>query len=122
MKFHFFVSAVVVAVTFASPICDGPRLECNLAPTIAYTNENTRSQVRGSVYFHESTRSGKCQIVISGRIEGLGDETPHGWHVHTTPDISSPDGTATGGHLNLEDSDHGLPDSAVHHTGDLGNM
>lgn len=52
---------------------------------------------------------------------GLGDATPHGWHVHAFGDVSSTDGLAAGGHFNPEDVPHGLP-GAPRHVGDLGNL
>lgn len=43
-------------------------------------------------------------------------------HVHEVGDCSSADGKSAGGHFNPASKDHGLPDSAAHHLGDLGNI
>ncbi len=46
----------------------------------------------------------------------------HGTHIHEKGDCSSPDGKSAGGHFNPKGVDHGLPDGAPHHLGDLGNI
>lgn len=43
-------------------------------------------------------------------------------HVHEVGDCSAPDGKSAGGHFNPASKDHGLPDAAAHHLGDLGNI
>lgn len=103
--------------------CTGPKLVCTLSTTTSMTLEGKPSSVSGEIQFYETFHEGTCQVAISGVVTGLGDGTPHGWHVHETPDISDPTGAATGGHLNLESTDHALPGSdSPRHTGDLGNL
>ncbi len=60
-------------------------------------------------------------IYVVADLNGL---TPgkHGFHVHEYGDVSSPDGTSTGGHFNPDNMEHGGPDSAIRHVGDLGNL
>lgn len=115
--------AVVAGASVTSHRCDGPNLVCTLSSTTSLTLEGEPSFVSGEVQFYETFREGKCQVAITGVVTGLGDDTPHGWHVHETPDISDPTGAATGGHLNLKDTPHSLPGSGLpRHTGDLGNL
>lgn len=60
-------------------------------------------------------------VHISGKVSGL---TPglHGFHIHEFGDLSSPDGTAAGGHFNPTNQPHAGPDDPHRHSGDLGNI
>lgn len=59
-------------------------------------------------------------IEITGTIKGL-TKGLHGFHVHEKGDLK--DGcTSTGPHFNPDHTNHGAPDSAVRHAGDLGNI
>ena len=46
----------------------------------------------------------------------------HGFHVHEFGDCSSPDGNSAGAHFNPTHKQHGAPDAADRHAGDLGNI
>lgn len=83
----------------------------------AELNPTEGNEVDGSVSFEE-TDSG---VQITAHVNGL---TPgkHGFHIHEIGDCSAPDGTSAGGHFNPSGSEHGAPDSDVHHAGDLGNI
>lgn len=76
------------------------------------------SQVSGTVSF---TPEKWGKVNVSGEIRGL---TPgsHGFHVHEYGDCSASDGTSAGGHYNPKSKDHGAPEMAMHHAGDLGNI
>jgi Cu-Zn family superoxide dismutase len=75
------------------------------------------NQVRGTLVL---VADGK-QTHITGKVTGL---TPglHGFHIHEFGDLSSPDGTAAGGHYNPGGHKHGGPDDKERHAGDLGNI
>lgn len=60
-------------------------------------------------------------VHITGKVRGL---TPgkHGFHIHEFGDLRTADGSSAGGHYNPEGTEHGGPDDAKHHAGDLGNI
>lgn len=62
------------------------------------------------------------KLKIVGDVEGLEPESKHAIHIHEFGDISSKDGSSAGGHFNPEGHQHGLPDKAERHSGDLGNL
>jgi len=75
------------------------------------------NNVWGTVTF---TQKGDKVLVVAN-VNGL---TPslHGFHVHEKGDCSAADGMSAGGHFNPQGKQHGGPDSAEHHAGDLGNL
>lgn len=89
------------------------------------TSEGTVSTVAGKADFtsisgDDSCDDGACVTRINGTITGLGDATPHGWHVHQKGDISDEFGKSTGGHYNPANVSHALPDGrggGVRHVG-----
>lgn len=109
-------SAVLAAPSYSYSECSSrPTLTCLLVPTKSEDLEGKIGTVYGSATFTptwsshdpgceeegETTGSGpECLTRIEGTIYGLGDDTPHGWHIHEKGDISSSDGSAAGGHYN----------------------
>lgn len=75
------------------------------------------NHVSGTVTFTKV--DGGVEVVAD--VKGLAPGK-HGFHVHEYGDISSADGKSTGGHFNPENVNHGGPDAAVRHVGDLGNI
>ncbi len=67
-----------------------------------------------------TAQGGKVRVVAD--IEGLTPNSEHAMHIHEFGDCSAPDGTSTGGHYNPEGHEHGLPDKAMRHAGDFGNL
>jgi superoxide dismutase, Cu-Zn family len=60
-------------------------------------------------------------VRITGSVSGL---TPgkHGFHIHEYGDLRGGDGMAAGAHFSPKGHEHGGPDDAEHHAGDLGNI
>ncbi|MHC4392028.1 MAG: superoxide dismutase family protein [Planctomycetota bacterium] len=83
---------------------------CVLTPTAG-------NRVRGQVTFTQTMDGVKIEGTFSNLTPGN-----HGFHVHEFGDISGQDGKSAGGHFNPQGHDHSLPDSAVRHVGDLGNL
>lgn len=82
------------------------------------------STVMGSATFTEE--DGEVTVVVN-IANGFppGEPGPHGIHIHQNGSCDATDagpGTAAGGHWNPNDAGHGLPDGAVHHFGDMGNV
>ena len=91
--------------------------ELTSAVAVLYPTEgNTAS---GTVTF-TLTESGKVDVVAE--ISGLSPNSYHGFHIHQYGDLTASDGTATGGHYNPEDHEHGAPGMGHHHAGDFGNV
>lgn len=97
---------------------------CVLSPT----NNAELPGVTGTITFTQTDHG----LRVVANVSGLKPNAKHGFHVHQYGDISGADGTATGGHFNPGDSEHGLPTSQTHgdhehhmpggHVGDLGNL
>jgi superoxide dismutase, Cu-Zn family len=87
------------------------------ATGVAEIKPTKGNKVSGTVTFNE--KDGKTEVVVD--LKGL---TPgeHGFHVHETGDCSAPDAKSAGDHFNPDKAEHGAPDAAAHHTGDLGNV
>ncbi|NJM92733.1 MAG: superoxide dismutase family protein [Rhodospirillaceae bacterium] len=61
-------------------------------------------------------------VHFTGRITGLRPASEHGIHVHERGDCSAPDASSAGEHFNPAAQQHGNPDSADHHAGDMYNI
>ena len=59
-------------------------------------------------------------VTITGSVAGLA-AGPHGFHVHTNGVLTNNCADA-GGHFNPENKNHGAPNAAERHVGDLGNI
>ena len=87
------------------------------ADAVANVSPTQGNQARGTVEF--ARNDGGVRVVAS--LTGL-PEGDHGFHIHETGDCSAADGTSAGGHFNPENRNHGAPDAAERHVGDLGNI
>lgn len=93
-------------VTPAGPL----KAMCTLSPA-------SGSKVAGWVKFTQLRNA----VLVEGDVTGL---TPgkHGFHIHDKGDCSAPDAASAGGHFNPTKQQHGRPNSAKSHMGDLGNI
>ncbi len=82
----------------------------NLVPT-----EGNSAQ--GKVIFTMVKKGVKVVADLDGLTPGL-----HGFHVHENGDCSAHDGASAGAHYNPTHKNHGCPDDAERHVGDLGNL
>jgi Cu-Zn family superoxide dismutase len=109
------LSVTTLSVALAATLLSGcatlspskPGASAQLQPTAG-------NSATGTVNF---TQKGD-KLLVQADITGL---TPgdHGFHIHEKGDCSAPDGTSAGGHFNPTSQEHGNPDSAHHHFGDL---
>jgi Cu-Zn family superoxide dismutase len=76
-----------------------------------------KQKVKGTVHF---TQDGD-KVKIEGMLEGL-KPGKHGVHIHEKGDCSMDDFSSAGGHFNPGHTDHGAPDVADKHAGDMGNI
>uniref|UniRef100_A0A2A4JHM4 Superoxide dismutase [Cu-Zn] n=1 Tax=Heliothis virescens TaxID=7102 RepID=A0A2A4JHM4_HELVI len=77
-----------------------------------------KGDVTGTVYFDQQDEN--SAVVLSGEVHGL-TQGKHGFHVHEFGDNTN-GCTSAGAHFNPKKLEHGAPDSAVRHVGDLGNI
>lgn len=79
-------------------------------------------KIKGTVKFTEDLDGGGSgAVVIHVDIQGLGKNKLHGFHVHEYGDMSD-QCTSMCNHFNPFGRNHGGPDSADRHVGDLGNL
>jgi len=76
------------------------------------------NHAKGVVRFHQDGD----RTLVTADLEGLNPGQKHGFHIHEFGDCSKPDGSGAGGHFNPGGHQHGLPDHAERHAGDLGNV
>lgn len=90
-----------------------------LYPTFLASNYCTSPSCYATVYLSQTSTG----ISFSAAVYGLTNSTPHGIHVHTFGDLSTPNnGLSVGGHWNPTGATHALPGTTPRHLGDLGNV
>eukprot|EP01088_Endostelium_zonatum_P002070 TRINITY_DN1249_c0_g1_i1.p1 TRINITY_DN1249_c0_g1~~TRINITY_DN1249_c0_g1_i1.p1 ORF type:complete len:404 (+),score=110.09 TRINITY_DN1249_c0_g1_i1:92-1303(+) len=88
-----------------------------LSPT--YLAANYCNNCYGSVLMTQTSTG----ISFTASIYGLSNSNPHGIHVHTYGDLSTPNnGLSVGGHWNPTGASHALPGTSPRHLGDIGNV
>jgi Cu-Zn family superoxide dismutase len=60
-------------------------------------------------------------VHLSGTLRGLPPNGEFGFHIHEKGDCSAPDASSAGGHFNPTNAQHGNPQGAAHHAGDMLN-
>ncbi len=87
----------------------------NKAICILYPTQG--NEINGTVTFTQKPDG----ILVTADVNGL-SPGKHGFHIHEFGDCSRPDGKSAGGHFNPTGKNHGGPESAERHVGDLGNL
>jgi len=114
-------AAFAAVPAFAQPAGTAPApVATSTHPTIAIAvlNPTAGSSVHGVVRFLAT--DGGVKVVVD--VEGLQPGQQHAIHIHEYGDCSMPDGSSAGSHFNPEAHPHGMPNSDMHHAGDLGNL
>ena len=101
------LAALAALVSHTAPAAD---IDVTLEP-------KSGSNVRGTLKLAQDARG----VSVTGQIDGL-SPGQHGFHVHQTGDCSAPDAQSAGAHFNPGNKQHGGPQSAERHAGDLGNV
>ena len=86
---------------------------------VAVIHPTVGNKCSGVVRF---TDVGGGNVEVVAELEGLNPDQKHAMHVHEFGDGRGTDGMKTGGHYNPEGHQHGLPEAAARHAGDLGNV
>ncbi len=97
------------------------------------SHETSWSSVKQLVATIKPTAGNKCSgtvrftevdgsVYVYAELEGLTPNAKHAMHIHEFGDATGTDGTKAGGHYNPEGHQHGLPEAAMRHAGDLGNV
>ncbi|KAL0794724.1 hypothetical protein Bca101_066101 [Brassica carinata] len=78
---------------------------------------NSSEGVKGTIFF---TQEGEGKTTVTGTVSGLKPGL-HGFHVHALGDTTN-GCMSTGPHFNPDGKQHGAPEDANRHAGDLGNI
>ncbi len=112
-----FTSCLIVAG------CGGSGRACNTSgcpagDAIAVLVPSKGSTVNGTVRFLQEAKG--VRVVVA--VRGFAPNTTHAFHIHEFGDLTATDGSSAGAHYNPGGHQHGGPESAAHHAGDLGNL
>jgi superoxide dismutase, Cu-Zn family len=110
-------------LTIATALCLGLPLaaraaDAQIKQAIAVLHPTQGSKAQGTVRFTQEGTS----VKVVGHVEGLNPGQKHAIHIHEFGDCSTADASSAGSHYNPEKHEHGLPDRAQRHAGDLGNL
>jgi Cu-Zn family superoxide dismutase len=85
---------------------------------MAVLSSTQNNSVHGVVTF---VRSGGVALV-NVNMTGFKPNSVHGIHIHESGDCTARDASSAGSHFNPTSSEHGGPNRASRHSGDLGNI
>lgn len=110
-------------LTVSALICLGSAIvvrgaDAQIKQAIAVLHATQGNKAEGTVRFTQEGNS----VKVVAHVEGLTAGQKHAIHIHEFGDCSSSDGASAGSHYNPEKHEHGLPEKAQRHAGDLGNL
>jgi len=114
-KSLLFIATTTFCLGFAGAI---KAADAQIKQAIAVLHPTQGNKAQGTVRF---TQEGNSVKVVAD-VEGLNPNQKHAIHVHEYGDCAAADGASAGSHYNPEKHEHGLPDKAQRHAGDLGNL
>ena len=109
-------SAALVSLSVANGQDPPQRPRATKAVAVIYPTDG--SKVGGALRL-TVTEEG---LRVTGEVTGLPANSKHGFHIHEFGDMTVKDGTGMGGHFNPAGVEHGMPDKAIRHAGDMGNI
>jgi Cu-Zn family superoxide dismutase len=120
----WFVAVAMIGLLIAAGAARAGKEEAKKVPAQATPAKATAaiearsgSSLSGTADFVQ--HGGKLMITVSLKGAPPG---PHAVHIHEKGDCSAPDASSAGPHFNPGGHQHGAPDAAQHHAGDLGNI
>lgn len=116
---HPLASLLAATSLLVLPVSPAAADESAEPAAIAVLHPTEGNDVTGIVRF-TPTEDGK--IRVTAEVKGLTPNGEHGFHIHAFGDCSAPDATSAGGHYAPHGHQHGLPQAADRHAGDLGNL
>jgi Cu-Zn family superoxide dismutase len=111
------VASVCVVMLPACATHNGPTIYEDPS-AMAVLSSTQSSSVHGVATF---VRKGKVAMV-SVNMTGFKPNSTHGIHIHESGDCTARDASSAGGHFNPTSTEHGGPNGASRHSGDLGNV
>jgi len=106
--------------TTAAPVPAEAPPPAETPPPAAVTAQLTPTQGNTAAGTLTLTADGET-VHVSGTLQGLKPNGEFGFHIHEKGDCSAPDASSAGGHFNPTNSQHGDPQGATHHGGDMLN-
>src|SRR4051794_18166227 len=89
----------------------------NIQPSKAAATQPANKNVTGTATFTQVGNDVRVVAHVNGLSPGK-----HGFHVHQKGDLSDPALVSAGPHYDTDKHKHGGPDTAEHHSGDMGNI
>lgn len=126
MKIQYPRTLIALTAGLALLTACGQRADTAAAPADTSTPANGASVQLASTQGHSA--SGMLNLIaegetvrITGTLQGLSPNGEFGFHIHEKGDCSAPDASSAGGHFNPANAQHGNPQGAAHHAGDMLN-
>jgi Cu-Zn family superoxide dismutase len=95
----------------------GKTAVAEIKPASGAATQPANKNVTGTVTF---TQAGD-DLAVAAHLMGL-SPGKHGIHIHNHGDLSDPHLISAGSHYDTDKHKHGGPETAEHHSGDLGNI